>query len=576
MSTLSRNRQPVYAVAVSAQPQEAERLARAIELHDRAVNGDRQAAVEAYELFKAAHAAAPGDPVVQAYCGSATALMGRDTVDQDERFALGLRGLKLLDRAVEHAPNSVTVRTLRGYVALRLPETYFHRTYTAIEDFGHLVELYERDHSTLPEGFYQQLLWDLGQAYQNVERRAEAQATWRKLAAITKSQKFLDLLKSEGVVDLPFDSPATEGGRTEPLNPGPESLLAAEVLEAIRLHDRGALGDPEAARKAEELLSALRPKHPGDPIVEGYFASASSLVGKYSSDSGRMFEGAITAMMTLDHLVAKNPDNVRLRLLRAGHSYRLPQSFFRRSATAIADFAYLLSRADESSSLLAPQVRQELQYKLGACYERLGMIPEACSAWTAFLTTSPDPALQRQVQERLQFLALASSPEPPLPGDPPRLLEEGMGLLRLGAEGNPAAAHRAHQCLTKAYAQAPDDPLILAAYGSSVALVGKYSAKPDEMFTKTIEGLMLLKKAAGQDTQDPRIRMLRGFLCSALPEVFFHLTDRAVKDLKFVVSAYQQGDQRITADVADEARHRLERILSDSAYKARSVETGVK
>ncbi len=584
------SRPPVYAVPVRRFPAVAgdENLVRGIELHDRAVDGDKGATPKAYDLLKAAHLAHPDDPVAEAYFGSATALLGRDAVDPDERLSKALRGLKILDRAVRRAPDNVRVRTVRAYVCYRLPEMYFHRTYAAVEDFSHLASLYEKDNSVLPEPFYWQILFDLGKAYQNVGRKAEAVQTWKKLLSVTRDPKYQELLRNEGVMDVPFDSPATVGGRPGPETKAGEEEKNPELTEGIRLHDQAVGGDAEAAARAYELLSDVCRKHPGNVLAQAYCASASSLAGKYSPDTSLMFENAIKAMLTLDRLVAENPDRLELRLLRGNQSYRLPEPFFRRTATAIADFEHVLSLREKRPDALPPALVHQVLYHLGACYERLGMADEAKAAWSTLLAEAPDPALRDLVQERLQNELGEVWAKPVSPHDRARLLEEGVRLHRLGVQGNRKAAKLANEFLAAAYALAPQDPLVQAYYGSSVALVGRYSPNPSEMFSKAVEGLQLLKKAAGKNWADPRIRLLRGYLCYALPDAFFHLLPRAIKDFRAVRSAYRQGDRTLSeatfwqvlydlgcalkrAGKTDEARKVWQELLSvspDPKFKA--------
>ena len=74
--------------------------------------------------------------------------MGRDETNLTKRMKYALSGLKLILLLSSRLISSL-VRFLRGNVCYRLPEMYFHRTGTAIEDFKFLVDLYEKDHSII-------------------------------------------------------------------------------------------------------------------------------------------------------------------------------------------------------------------------------------------------------------------------------------------------------------------------------------------------------------------------------------------------------------------------------------------
>ena len=103
-------------------------LAKGIELHDLAVQGQKGAAQEALQWLDRARLMEPDNPEAQAYYGSALALAGRDSIDPQERFAKVLRGLKILDRTVAAHGDLVRPRVLRAYVTYRLLEEYFYST----------------------------------------------------------------------------------------------------------------------------------------------------------------------------------------------------------------------------------------------------------------------------------------------------------------------------------------------------------------------------------------------------------------------------------------------------------------
>ncbi|HHV93859.1 MAG TPA: hypothetical protein GXX47_04885 [Firmicutes bacterium] len=129
-------------------------MARGVELHDLAVQGKAGASQEALKWLEQALQMQPDHPLAQAYYGSALALVGRDSIDPQERVVKALRGLKILDRTAAAYGDLVPVRILRGYVAYRLPEEYFYRTQTAIEDFSFLIQRYEQDSTIFSEEFW--------------------------------------------------------------------------------------------------------------------------------------------------------------------------------------------------------------------------------------------------------------------------------------------------------------------------------------------------------------------------------------------------------------------------------------
>lgn len=173
-------------------------LTVAVNLHNTGVDGDKEAVKKAQKMFKQICAENPQDCLAEAYLGSATALLGRDEIDPNKRFKLALDGLKILDRAVSKAPDNIEIRVLRGFVCHRLPEIYFHRLATAIEDFNYVTSSYEKNKKILPRDFYCKILFELGHGYKELGRHGEAQATWKKLLSVTNDPEYIELLKQEG------------------------------------------------------------------------------------------------------------------------------------------------------------------------------------------------------------------------------------------------------------------------------------------------------------------------------------------------------------------------------------------
>ncbi|MCG8402524.1 MAG: tetratricopeptide repeat protein [Firmicutes bacterium] len=534
-------------------------FAEAVNLHKLGVDGDKEAVTRAYELFEQMHQANPDDQVVKAYYGSATTLLGRDAIDPTERFKYALKGNKILDNAVAGHPENIEIRTLRGYVSYRLPEMYFHRTATAIEDFKYLVERYEQDNSAFSRDFYWQLLFDMGVAYKNIGQQEQAEATWTKLLNAAVHSKYRKLVKQEGM-ELPVSAAeTTDAGDIsearaesdanlwqpqEPLekedSPDMEPLQAGMKLYHLALH-----GDQEATREVFNQYKQAHDKNPHDPLVMAYYADSLSMIGRDSKDNTEMFANPIKAMKMLDKAVNSRPDDISIRLIRANHSYRLPEAFFRRSSTAVADFEYLLERYEWDGNIFPPEIYREILYKLGMSYKRLQMQEEAKSAWLRLMSLNPEEKYQVSINKELHDSQLDDDIDLQLKnmdrsGGSEQLLEEAVRLHDLGVAGNKRAVKRAHDILKQAYEADPEDPVVMGYYGSCIALLGRDSTDPSAMFGNGIRGYVMLKKAVARDWSNPRLRVLRGYLAYNLPQNFFPMTEKAVKDLRFVKSAYEQ------------------------------------
>ncbi|PKM83430.1 MAG: hypothetical protein CVU89_01415 [Firmicutes bacterium HGW-Firmicutes-14] len=174
-------------------------LSEAIEQLNLGIEGDKGAAKTAHKMLKEICSHDPGNYLAEAYLGSATALLGRDEIDPNKRFTLVLRGLKILDRVVSQHPENIEIRIARGSVCQNLPEFYFHRHSTAVEDFSYLASRYESDKNIFSQDLYWKVLYNLGLAYKQLGRTAESESAWQKLWSVTEDpNKYRGLLKQEG------------------------------------------------------------------------------------------------------------------------------------------------------------------------------------------------------------------------------------------------------------------------------------------------------------------------------------------------------------------------------------------
>lgn len=167
-------------------------LEEAIRLHHRGVEGDKEAVKKAHALLEKLRMQGDNNRV-NAYYGSVMTLLGRDAIDPTERVQKALRGIKMLNEAVQREPNNFEIRLLRGFVCNRLPKMYFHRTATAVEDFQHVLSIHQRKR-VLSKELYWKVLYELGDAYKKLGREAEARAVWSRLRSQTsRYNKLMDI-----------------------------------------------------------------------------------------------------------------------------------------------------------------------------------------------------------------------------------------------------------------------------------------------------------------------------------------------------------------------------------------------
>lgn len=102
------------------------------------------------------------------------------------------------------------------------------------------------------------------------------------------------------------------------------------IREARELHDRGVDGDKQAVVACIARLEDLLEENPGNQLARVYLGSAYTLRSRDlfpgPEKLGKLIEGG----RLMDEAVASDPDNLRVRFVRALNYYHLPAIFGKR------------------------------------------------------------------------------------------------------------------------------------------------------------------------------------------------------------------------------------------------------
>ena len=525
----------------------SDEIQKAISLHSDGVNGNKSAVQKAFDTFKSLYEKEPNHPEIAAYYGSTTALMGRDETNLTKRMKYALSGLKLLDSVVEKSPNLPLARFLRGNVCYRLPEMYFHRTETAIEDFKYLINFYEQDNRILTKSEYETVLKNLIKACETLNRAEEAKKYREKFKAL--SQIINVSQESEDSQDSQDNTESKEGQIHHELSKQSSETLTELDEESLQIYQKALRGGVTDVKKAIEYFSNLEADYPNDPLIRAYTIDCSSLLGRDANNTFEMFASGIKAMKALDVLVNEHPNHINIKKIRALQSFRLPETFFRKTASAIKDFEELIRQYEQNQSILSTEEYLELLFHLGEGYARLGMNDEANSVWNKLLQLNPSAGMKEKLRERQDILAFRPINLSMISvSHSEKLFKVGKELHEVGVAGSKQAAQQALDLWEKAVEAFPEDSTAKTYHAASVALMGKFADEAQGMFGETIRGLKLLKSALNRTNQTAELLLLRGYIYYALPEAFFHKTDSAIKDFKTANSLYKQGDRTITRE----------------------------
>src|SRR4051794_5665141 len=135
---------------------------------------DKNSVKIAYEIFSKLRKTEPDNALIEAYYGSALALLARDAVQPLEKVDKAQQGLDSLNQAISMDPNRKEIRLLRANLCLRLPESFFNCSQTAIEDYSFLLDRYKEDPSYLTNKQVREITENLSNAYQNVGKSSES------------------------------------------------------------------------------------------------------------------------------------------------------------------------------------------------------------------------------------------------------------------------------------------------------------------------------------------------------------------------------------------------------------------
>ena len=301
-----------------------------------------------------------------------------------------------------------------------------------MQDFSYLAKRYEDDATLLSRSSYWEILYHLGKAHQTLEEEEQARATWEKLIAAKPSQRYLRLLRAEGmdVGELDEDAETAE-------------MRARLLQEGISLHDRGLNGEKSAAQQALELFAAAVEDYPDDALLKAYHGSSVSLVGRYADDANVMFASAIKGMKILDDAVKLAPQETRVRLVRAHHAMRLPELFFRRTGVAIVDLEFIRDRYAEGVADLTKDEWLEVLWMLGNAYFRLDIVEDAQATWNVLLKEDPTGTYKASIDAMLAPVnAEVETKEIDPHGKETRSCKRGFASTTWGFKGTRASLRR--------------------------------------------------------------------------------------------------------------------------------------
>lgn len=175
------------------------------------------------------------------------------------------------------------------------------------------------------------------------------------------------------------------------------------------------------------------------------------------------------------------------------------------------------------------------------------------------------------------------------------LFAEAITLYQLGLSGEKEAVPQAFRLLINVLQNDRQNLLAEAYLGSVLSLMGRDAQDASDRFKFAIKGLKILDKVVSLEPEHVEIRGMRAFVCSKLPEQFFHRSDTAFEDFSYLVSRYEEDESLFSKEFynqilfelalayhrlgkkkeAESTCHKLLSLTSDPKYKMLIKQEGI-
>ncbi|RLL40614.1 hypothetical protein D8M04_18895 [Oceanobacillus piezotolerans] len=365
----------------------------------KGTDGDKDAVHSAYEIFLKLRKAYPDHALIEAYYGSTLALLSRDADETLEKADKAQTALDALNHAISMDSNHKDIRKLRAKVCMRLPDSYFRASQTAIEDLSFLLDRYKDDPSYLTNKEVTEIKKDLRTAYKNVEELGDVDTEMQQQSNHASVKNFETLMEQ----DIPSHKDNMENNEKagQEFNNGKNLKKFEEGKIYLK---KAANGDKDAVNTAHEIFLKLRKAEPSNALYEAYYGMTMMLIARNKKIPLSRLKESIAGMKILDGAVRAAPHDSRIRLLRGRAASRLPEEYFHRAKTVIEDYTFLIEREMQKEGFLRTEEYLQVIYQLGEAYSRIGQNQAAVMCWKRLMNETQDPDFLRLLTLKMKSL----------------------------------------------------------------------------------------------------------------------------------------------------------------------------
>lgn len=153
-----------------------------------------------------------------------------------------------------------------------------------------------------------------------------------------------------------------------------------------------------------------------------------------------------------------------------------------------------------------------------------------------------------------------------------KLLKEAKKQLEDGIDGDKKAVRGASLLLQRLRDANPGNALVLAYYGSSLALLARDAVKLSDKEEKAIEGLEALSRAVQMEPTHKEVRMLRGSVCLRLPDDYFGSLALAIEDFTYLLDRHAEHDGYLAPKQLKEVASKLASAFREAGIPEKALE----
>ncbi|WEK54870.1 MAG: hypothetical protein P0Y55_01970 [Candidatus Cohnella colombiensis] len=144
------------------------------------------------------------------------------------------------------------------------------------------------------------------------------------------------------------------------------------LAQALKHHDKAVEGNKKAVNEAYIRFNKLRMTHYSNPLIEAYYGSTLTLMGRDMPDTLEKMYRTKQGLAALDRAVAWDPHSSMIRIMRGKVCTQLPEDVFHRTQLAIDDFMTVLNALQITPGLITQQQHILILQDLIVAYRKLG------------------------------------------------------------------------------------------------------------------------------------------------------------------------------------------------------------